>query len=226
METEKQTTTGGRAYGALLEISHANAEGRAPSPVAVKVLAEYFQRWVDEDGHRTFDQVLGFAAEGKGKAPFLEKLRQRSRDLFIGHLVAVLHAGGFTLEEAAELVSAAINRSTDARFNKQCREFGANPPSNGRKRAGQELEHLPRKSILRIFGDLGGAKWARFAGYFGECEERRQLQRLDRGDQDNLNFLTDLQFCSSLPFRSVDELRPVIPADALPKALAQRWRKK
>lgn len=192
---------GGRAFGALLELIHANAAQRAPSARAVQIVAEYFEQWLEEDGHRTFDQVLGFAAAGKGGTPYIEKLRLRMRELFVAHLVAVLHAGGEDLERAYERVANVVNTSKDTRLRKQCRQLG--------------IDTYQPDTVRKIFAGLGGARWARFAGYFGEdCEERRTLAKLkaqpqdpgDRECQANLNFLHDLSFCSAFPFRTVAEV--------------------
>lgn len=199
--SDHQTTkTGGRAFGALLEISHANTEKRAPRAQAVQILAEYFEQWLAEDGHRTFDQVLGFASPGKGKAPFIETLRGRTRDLFVAHLVAVLHASGIGVKEAHEHVAAAVNKSKDSRFRKQCRELG--------------ITTYQPETVRKIFDGLGGARWARFAGYFGDCEERRTLAKLKAQPQDlndpecqaNIGFLNDLIICAAFPFRTASEV--------------------
>ena len=201
MAERKPSVPGGRAFGALLEISLANADKRAPSPRAVQIVAEHFEQWLAEDGHRTFDQVLGFAAAGKGGTPYIEKLRLRMRELFVAHLVAVLHAGGSVVKDAAERVADAVNRSKHAAFRRQCRQLG--------------ITTYQPDTVRKIFEGLGGARWARFAGYFGEdCEERRTLANLKAQPQDpsdpecqaNLNFLHDLSFCAAFPFRTVAEV--------------------
>jgi hypothetical protein len=220
--------SGARAFGALLEVSTANAEGRAPSGQAVRVLAEGFEQWLAADGAQTLDQVFGFAAEGRGKTPHLQKLRGRMRELFIRHLVAVLRAGGFTLDDAAEAVSVAVNDSKDPRFRKQLAVLGALPAPRQREGVGA-LAHLPPRSVKELFAACGGDQWARFAGYYGEdCEERRKLPQLARAPlsdarvQENLNFLHEITLCERFGWRTVEALKRVIPADALsPEVRAQ-----
>jgi hypothetical protein len=225
---EKLTTAaGGEAYGAFTELVHATEDGRAPAAAAVRMLAEYFWRWVNDDTGRSFDQILGFTgAKGRGRGPIKSRLQDDLGELFLCHLMGVLCAGGLRESEAAEVVSLAVNRSADSLFQQQCRALRLEPPSDQHTREGQPIEHKPPKSIHKIYDDRGGERWARCAGYFGDdCEERRALPLLER-TQESFNFLIALKVCEDFRFRSVADICRGIPLNELPPAIAEKLRDK